>query len=172
MMHPSRAFLAASPRGGSPSEGGRLQSLPPFVFGGLGVKMARRKRSRKLGGWSRMTPSLDFNAVEERAERMSPAALRYALEDIRKTKPASRSLDREDGGDREGFYADEASVYRAELKSRKLGGMRRSRKLNGLNPDLALTIVFGLGAIGLGVYLWKSNTPKLNGLGSNCKCGA
>jgi hypothetical protein len=133
--------------------------------------MARRKRSRKLGGWSRMNPSLDWNAVQERAERMSPAALRHALEDIRKTKPASRSLDREDGGDREGWYNDEASVYRAELKSRGLAGMRRSRKLNGLSPDLAWTLVFGIGALGLGVYLWKTNSPKLNGLGAGCGCG-
>jgi hypothetical protein len=119
-----------------------------------------------------MTPSLDWNAVKERAERMSPAALRHALEDIRKTKPASRSLDREDGGDREGWYNDEASVYRAELKSRGLAGMRRRKtKLNGLSPDLAWTLVFGAAAVGLGIYLWKTNTPKLNGLGAGCGCG-
>lgn len=49
---------------------------------------------------------------------------------------------------------------------------RRKTKLNGINPDLAWTLVFGAAALGLGIYLWKANTPKLNGLGANCGCGA
>ena len=47
---------------------------------------------------------------------------------------------------------------------------RRKTKLNGLSPDLAWTLVFGAAAIGLGVYLWKTNTPKLAGLGAGCGC--
>jgi hypothetical protein len=79
--------------------------------------MARRKRS--LSGWSRLNPSIDWSSVEERAARLSDNALFYALEDIKKTMPIAREHDRIDGGDREGWYADEAAIYRMEINRRR-----------------------------------------------------
>lgn len=79
--------------------------------------MARRKRS--LSGWSRLNPSIDWSSVEERAARMSDNALFYAIEDIKKTMPIARANDRIDGGDREGWYSDETSIYRTELNRRR-----------------------------------------------------
>jgi hypothetical protein len=73
-------------------------------------------------GWSRMNPSIDWNGYEERARGMSSSELHYALLDIQKTQPNARALDREDGGDREGWYSDEASIYRKEQERRRKGG--------------------------------------------------
>lgn len=74
---------------------------------------------RGFAGWSRLNPSIDWSSVEDRAAGMSDSALFYALEDIRKTMPIARANDRIDGGDREGWYADEASIYRQELNRRR-----------------------------------------------------
>lgn len=65
-----------------------------------------------------MTKQIDWNATETRAARMTSIELHYALIDISKTLPNADALDREDGGDRGGYYRDEASVYRAELARR------------------------------------------------------
>jgi len=61
---------------------------------------------------------LDWKAVEERALEMTREQLRGALADILRTLPHADALDREDGGDRGGYYRDEASVYRRELTRR------------------------------------------------------
>jgi len=61
----------------------------------------------------------DFAAGATRAEGMSDMALQYALMDINDTLRHSDGLDRQDGGDRGGYYRDEASVYHAELARRK-----------------------------------------------------
>lgn len=62
--------------------------------------------------------ALDWNATAERAAGMTSTEIHYALLDINKTLPHSDALDREDGGDRGGYYRDEASVLRKELASR------------------------------------------------------
>lgn len=65
-----------------------------------------------------MQKRIDWKAEHDRAAGMSTEALLGALKDIEKTLPCSESLDREDGGDRAGFYRDQASVYHAELEFR------------------------------------------------------
>jgi hypothetical protein len=66
--------------------------------------------------------TLDWNTKEAQAVAMSRAELRGALDDILRTLPNADALDREDGGDRGGYYRDEASVYRRELASRNTKG--------------------------------------------------
>lgn len=66
-----------------------------------------------------MDKQLDWNAVAERAARMTNAELHYALLDIIKTLPHADAMDRENGTDRGGYYRDEASVLRAEQRRRK-----------------------------------------------------
>jgi hypothetical protein len=65
--------------------------------------------------------TLDWNATEEKARRMTVAELHYALLDIQKTLPLADARDRENGGATcdGGFYRDEASVYRAEIERRR-----------------------------------------------------
>lgn len=65
-----------------------------------------------------LSKKLDFSAEAEKAAKMSDSELHYALLDIKKSIEPSRELDREDGGNREGYYTDQASVYRAELAKR------------------------------------------------------
>lgn len=65
-------------------------------------------------------PAIDFAALADKARGMTDAALHYALLDIQKTLPAADAMDRTEGGDRGGRYRDEASVYRAEVKARRL----------------------------------------------------
>lgn len=62
--------------------------------------------------------ALDWQAVEARAQGMSLVELHAALEDIQRTLPHADALDRQDRGDRGGYYRDESSVYRIELKRR------------------------------------------------------
>ena len=92
-----------------------------------------------LNGWSRMNPHYDFAAGKEKAKRMSDDALHYAILDIKKTLPASRSLDREDGGDREGWYMDEASVYQSEILRRRnekgLSGLALPKSVEGVDKQ-------------------------------------
>lgn len=49
---------------------------------------------------------------------MTTDALHYAILDCQRTLEPADALDREDGGTRGGFYRDQISVYRAELKRR------------------------------------------------------
>jgi hypothetical protein len=64
------------------------------------------------------TKQIDWKHVEALAAGMSVEALHYALIDIQATLPHADALDRELGGDRGGYYRDEASIYRRELKKR------------------------------------------------------
>ena len=61
---------------------------------------------------------LDWNAESARAAEMTNAQLWGAIRDILATLPNSDALDREDDGNRGGYYRDQASVYRAEIASR------------------------------------------------------
>lgn len=62
--------------------------------------------------------TLDWARTEEAARGMNWDQIYGALRDIRLTLPAADDLDRADGGDRGGYYRDEASVYRRELDRR------------------------------------------------------
>jgi hypothetical protein len=68
---------------------------------------------------NKATDALDWNAVEERAREMSTASIYHAIQDIRDTLPHADALDREDGGNRGGYYRDESSVLHAELRRRQ-----------------------------------------------------
>lgn len=61
---------------------------------------------------------IDWASTEDRAREMSNAEIHYALLDIQKTLAAADRLDRELGGDRGGYYRDEASVYHREIARR------------------------------------------------------
>jgi len=61
---------------------------------------------------------IDWKSKEEQAQRMTIASILFALNDINKTLPYADENDRIDGGNRGGYYRDEASVLRAELKKR------------------------------------------------------
>jgi len=61
---------------------------------------------------------IDWNAVAAKAEQMTNVELHYAILDCQKTLPHSDALDRVDGGDRGGYYRDEISIYRKEMKDR------------------------------------------------------
>ncbi len=84
------------------------------------------KKIRTLAGYyinetAKKSPAIeafDFVAGECRAMGMSDMGLRYALH-INETLRHSDSLDRQDGGNRGGYYRDEASVYRKELARRQ-----------------------------------------------------
>ena len=66
------------------------------------------------------TTPFDFATGEAKAKDMSPVEIHGALIDIRKTLPGSDALDRALGGDRGGYYRDEASVLIMELTRRNL----------------------------------------------------
>ena len=61
-------------------------------------------------------PGLDWTAVEARARSMSRAQLEGALADILAGLPTWDANDRATGANQGGFYRDEASVLRAELR--------------------------------------------------------
>lgn len=61
---------------------------------------------------------IDWTAETERAERMTAEGLHYAIQDALATLDSADALDRADGGTRGGFYRDQISVYRAELRRR------------------------------------------------------
>ena len=62
------------------------------------------------------TGTIDWNATEEHARRIGAANIRHAIKDAQDTLPVADELDREDGGDRGGYYRDEISVLRKVLK--------------------------------------------------------
>lgn len=64
------------------------------------------------------TKQIDWAATEEKARNMSDEVLYFAILDIRKTLRNADALDREDGGNRGGYYRDEAGVYHAEWRKR------------------------------------------------------
>ena len=62
---------------------------------------------------------IDWNAVAERASGMDIHQIRYAIADIHATLPHADDLDRMDGGNRGGYYRDEASILWKELRKRQ-----------------------------------------------------
>ena len=62
--------------------------------------------------------NIDWNAVAEKAKGMSEYEIRFAISDIRATLGNADAMDRQDNGDRGGYYRDEISIYTKELKSR------------------------------------------------------
>lgn len=64
------------------------------------------------------TKQIDWNAVADLARGMSIAQINYAIADILETLPNADAFDRSDHGNRGGYYRDELSVYRKELKTR------------------------------------------------------
>jgi hypothetical protein len=64
-----------------------------------------------------MTPQ-DFQRTADKARALSFSELHYAILDCAKTAEAMDKIDREQGGDRAGYYRDEASVYRLEMARR------------------------------------------------------
>lgn len=66
-----------------------------------------------------MNKQLDWNATEQKAKQMDERALWYAILDIQKVLPSSDALDRNDNGNRGGYYRDEASVYHREIANRR-----------------------------------------------------
>jgi hypothetical protein len=66
---------------------------------------------------------LDWDATEAKAREMSNEQLNLAIADILLVLPNVREIERAgwlpDGAKSEGYYCDEASVYRAELKRRR-----------------------------------------------------
>ena len=69
-------------------------------------------------GSKKMTKTYDFAAGAETASRMTISSIHYALLDIRKTLPGADAMDQGDGGNRGGYYRDEASVLHKELTGR------------------------------------------------------
>lgn len=65
------------------------------------------------------TKQVDWATVEKHASEMEMDALRYAIQDIRDTLEHADALDRADGGDRGGYYRDEASIYWREIRRRQ-----------------------------------------------------
>ena len=63
--------------------------------------------------------NIDWTGKETIAAGMGLDTLRGAVADILRTLPTADALDREDGGDRGGYYRDEASIYRRELAKRR-----------------------------------------------------
>lgn len=55
---------------------------------------------------------------EARAKAMDEESLRWSIQDCTQAAEAGRSIDLVMGGDHEGRYTDERSVYSAELKRR------------------------------------------------------
>jgi len=68
---------------------------------------------------------LDWDAMEAKARGMSDAELHAAIRDILSVLPNVRMLERggwlPNGAKSEGYYCDEASVYRRELAHRAKG---------------------------------------------------
>ena len=65
-----------------------------------------------------MHKRIDWAAAIDRAEGMSMSALLYAIGDCQKTLPSADAMDRALGSCDGGYYRDEISVYRAEIKRR------------------------------------------------------
>jgi hypothetical protein len=59
--------------------------------------------------------AIDWEAYEEKARKMTVAALARAVWDCREAEKAMRGWN----PDREGFYSDQASIYSRELRTRE-----------------------------------------------------
>lgn len=65
----------------------------------------------------------DFTALERRARKMSPLALRWSANDAAAAAEMAEDLERAGCpvSKTSGYYRDEASVYRAEMRRRRQG---------------------------------------------------
>jgi len=68
---------------------------------------------------NKATETIDWGRYEAKAKTMTGGQLWGALIDIRKTLPSADRLDREHGGNRGGYYRDEASIYHTEMRRRR-----------------------------------------------------
>lgn len=83
-------------------------------------------QSFKVAGYA--GESFDFTKMEEKATTMTDKELWYAMRDAEKAKEAMKSMQ---SSNQENWYADEASVYRNELKRRsvsKKAGINLSKR--------------------------------------------
>jgi len=62
--------------------------------------------------------TVDFKALGEAVLALGSYDIRCAISDIIATLDSADELDRTDEGNRGGFYRDQISVYRQELKKR------------------------------------------------------
>ncbi len=85
--------------------------------------------SKKLKTEAGPHDQLNWKLVQDKAANMTHSQLLGALRDIQATLPYADAHDREDGGNRGGYYRDEASVYHAELK-------RRGAKTESFTPAM------------------------------------
>jgi hypothetical protein len=69
---------------------------------------------------NKATAQFDFIVGTAKARKMTTANIHGALVDIRETLCFSDALDREYGGNRGGYYRDEAHTLMAELTRRNL----------------------------------------------------
>jgi len=70
---------------------------------------------------------IDWDRTEEHAMTLSDVEINAALNDIIKTLGLADELDRIDGGDRGGYYRDEASVLRRVWKETVWDRQRKRR---------------------------------------------
>jgi hypothetical protein len=103
------------------------------------IKLASKYLLKKSAGWTSSNPSIDWNYYQEKARDMTDAELHGALLDISKTKPHSRELDKQDNGDREGWYSDEASIYHKEIENRKNPKYKRTERSFGPKRPMSMT---------------------------------
>lgn len=64
-----------------------------------------------------MTKTIDWNAKEAYAKKLTLAQLEYAIKDCIEARDAMKGWNPE----KEGYYQDEASIYSQELKRRRGG---------------------------------------------------
>jgi hypothetical protein len=84
------------------------------------------KFSRRLADKRDMMRQIDWNAMEAKAGEMNLAELHGAINDILKVLPHADAMDRETGSGHGGYYRDESSVYRTEIRRRMDGGKCRT----------------------------------------------
>jgi len=71
---------------------------------------------------------IDWNAEAAKAREMSEAFIHASLADLLGSLETADLLDRETGNDRGGYYRDQCSILRAELKRREKEAARAARK--------------------------------------------
>ena len=70
------------------------------------------------------TKQIDWDAVSAIAASKTVAEIRFTIQDIMDTLIHSDALDVLDGGNRGGYYRDESSIYRKELRKRLAQGAK------------------------------------------------
>lgn len=62
--------------------------------------------------------TIDWEATTNHAKAMPTYSLEYQIQDILETLPSADAIDLASGSNDGGYYRDELSVFRAELKKR------------------------------------------------------